>query len=77
MTLQQNTDRIQTTHIGSLPRPHHLLDQLKAKFSGRPFDEKAFEAALRSAIADVVRRASSPTSRSGSRVSSRGRTRNF
>ena len=22
MTLQQNTDHIQTTHIGSLPRPH-------------------------------------------------------
>jgi methionine synthase II (cobalamin-independent) len=23
MTLQQNTDHIQTTHIGSLPRPHN------------------------------------------------------
>jgi 5-methyltetrahydropteroyltriglutamate--homocysteine methyltransferase len=56
MTLQQNTDRIQTTHIGSLPRPHHLLDQLKAKFSGRPFDEKTFNAVLRQAIADVVRK---------------------
>ena len=29
--MQQNTDRIQTTHIGSLPRPHDLLDVLKAK----------------------------------------------
>ncbi len=56
MTLQQNTDRIHTTHIGSLPRPHHLLDQLKAKFSGKPFDEKAFEAALRNAVIDVVRK---------------------
>jgi 5-methyltetrahydropteroyltriglutamate--homocysteine methyltransferase len=56
MTLQQNTDRIQTTHIGSLPRPHHLLDQLKAKFSGKPFDEKAFDAALRQAVIDVVRK---------------------
>jgi 5-methyltetrahydropteroyltriglutamate--homocysteine methyltransferase len=56
MTLQQNADRIQTTHIGSLPRPHHLLDQLKAKFSGQRFDEKAFETALRSAVADVVRK---------------------
>jgi 5-methyltetrahydropteroyltriglutamate--homocysteine methyltransferase len=54
MTLQQNTDRIQTTHIGSLPRPHHLLDQLKAKFSGQGFDEKAFQAALRQAVIDVV-----------------------
>jgi 5-methyltetrahydropteroyltriglutamate--homocysteine methyltransferase len=56
MTLQQNTDRIQTTHIGSLPRPHHLLDQLKAKFSGEPFDEKVFETALRRAVIDVVRK---------------------
>jgi 5-methyltetrahydropteroyltriglutamate--homocysteine methyltransferase len=56
MTLQQNTGRIQTTHIGSLPRPHHLLDQLKAKFSGQPFDPKAFDAALRQAVVDVVRK---------------------
>jgi 5-methyltetrahydropteroyltriglutamate--homocysteine methyltransferase len=56
MTLQRNTDRIQTTHIGSLPRPHHLLDLLKAKFSGQPFDEKTFDAALRQAVIDVVRK---------------------
>jgi 5-methyltetrahydropteroyltriglutamate--homocysteine methyltransferase len=56
MTLQQNTDRIQTTHIGSLPRPHHLLDQLKAKLSGNTYDEKAFEATLRQAVADVVKK---------------------
>jgi 5-methyltetrahydropteroyltriglutamate--homocysteine methyltransferase len=56
VALQQNTDRIQTTHIGSLPRPHHLLDQLKAKFSGAPFDQKAFDAALREAVVDVVRK---------------------
>jgi 5-methyltetrahydropteroyltriglutamate--homocysteine methyltransferase len=55
MQLQQNTDRIQTTHIGSLPRPHRLLDALKAKYSGQPYDEAAFQAALRSAVADVVR----------------------
>ena len=28
MAVQQNTDHIQTTHIGSLPRPHPLLDLL-------------------------------------------------
>ena len=26
MAVQQNSDHIQTTHIGSLPRPHDLLD---------------------------------------------------
>ena len=44
MTLQQNTDHMQTTHIGSLPRPHALLDPMKAKFTGQPFDEAKFEA---------------------------------
>ena len=38
VTSQQNTDRIQTTHIGSLPRPHDLLD-MKAKLNGKPYDE--------------------------------------
>ena len=55
MQLQQNTDRIQTTHIGSLPRPHRLLDVMKAKYAGQPYDEKAFADALRTAVADVVR----------------------
>ncbi len=56
MTLQQNTDRIQTTHIGSLPRPHVLLDLMKAKYSGQPSDEKKFESLLADAVADVVRK---------------------
>ncbi len=56
MTLHQNTDRIQTTHIGSLPRPHALLDLMKAKFSGQPFNEQKFEALLADAVADVVRK---------------------
>ena len=55
MQLQQNTDRIQTTHIGSLPRPHALLDAIKAKYSGQNYDEKAYRRSLRGAVADVVR----------------------
>ena len=56
MNLQQNTDRIQTTHIGSLPRPHRLLDAMKAKYSGQPYDHAAFEQALRASVADIVRK---------------------
>jgi 5-methyltetrahydropteroyltriglutamate--homocysteine methyltransferase len=56
MALQQNTDRIHTTHIGSLPRPHRLLDSMKAKYSGGPYDPASFQQALRSAVADVVRK---------------------
>ena len=56
MTLQQNTDRIQTTHIGSLPRPHALLDMLKAKYSGQPYDQTAYATTLAAAVKDTVRR---------------------
>jgi 5-methyltetrahydropteroyltriglutamate--homocysteine methyltransferase len=53
--LQQNIDRIQTTHVGSLPRPHRLLDLMKAKYSGQPYEEEAYQQSLRQAVADVVR----------------------
>jgi hypothetical protein len=33
MTLQQNTDHIQTTHIGSLRRPHNTNPSLAAALS--------------------------------------------
>ncbi len=55
MTLQQNTDRVQTTHIGSLPRPHDLLDLMKAKYAGTSYDPQAFDAMLARAVADSVR----------------------
>src|SRR5256885_15800191 len=54
--MQQNTDHIQTTHIGSLPRPHDLLDLLKAKYSGGSFDQAALDAKIASSVADSVRR---------------------
>src|SRR5579863_10093203 len=56
MTLQQNTDRIQTTHIGSLPRPHDLLDLMKAKYSGQPYDKNTYDALLRTSVADSVKK---------------------
>ena len=56
MTIQQNTDRIQTTHIGSLPRPHAVLDMMKAKFAGQPYDQKTYDATIAKAVADSVRK---------------------
>src|SRR6266852_3577672 len=56
VTIQQNTDRIQTTHIGSLPRPHGLLDLMKAKFTGKPYDQKTYDATIAEAVADCVRK---------------------
>ena len=56
MTGQQNTDRIMTTHVGSLPRPHDLLDMMQARLAGREYDEAAYQARVRAAVADCVRR---------------------
>jgi 5-methyltetrahydropteroyltriglutamate--homocysteine methyltransferase len=56
MAVQQNTDHIQTTHIGSLPRPHNLLDLLKVKYAGQPFDEHQLNSVLTQAVADCVRK---------------------
>src|SRR5215469_6686994 len=56
MSIQQNVDHIQTTHIGSLPRPHDLLDLMKAKFNGQPYDRNAYDAMLKRSVAEVVRK---------------------
>jgi 5-methyltetrahydropteroyltriglutamate--homocysteine methyltransferase len=49
------SDRILTTHVGSLPRPHDLLDLMKAKLGGGEYDVEAYEERVRRAVADVVR----------------------
>jgi 5-methyltetrahydropteroyltriglutamate--homocysteine methyltransferase len=56
MALQQHTDHIQTTHIGSLPRPHNLLDLLKTKYSGQAYDESKLSSVLTQSVADCVRK---------------------
>src|SRR5262245_28439222 len=50
------SDRILTTHCGSLPRPHDLLDQMKARLGGQPYDERAYRARVKTAVAEAVRR---------------------
>src|SRR5688572_8720462 len=47
-------NRILTTHVGSLPRPHALLDMMKARLSGAPYDRDAYEARVRAAVSDIV-----------------------
>jgi len=54
--IQNNTNRIQTTHIGSLPRPHFLLDAMKAKYSKLPYDEKEYQTRLTKAVAETVKK---------------------
>jgi len=47
--------RILTTHVGSLPRPKHLLDLMKARMAGDRGNEEAYGAAVKSAVDDTVR----------------------
>jgi 5-methyltetrahydropteroyltriglutamate--homocysteine methyltransferase len=56
--MQHSTTRILTTHCGSLPRPSGLLDLMKAKITGQPYDEAAYESSVSKAVADVVRQQS-------------------
>jgi 5-methyltetrahydropteroyltriglutamate--homocysteine methyltransferase len=56
MSIQQNTDRILTTHVGSLPRPKNLLDLMKARLAGEAYDRAAYDARVREAVATCVRR---------------------
>ena len=50
--------KILTTHVGSLPRPHDLLDLMKEKISGRAFDRDKYENRVKTAVAECVRRQS-------------------
>jgi len=52
--MKLSTDRILTTHVGSLPRPPELLALLEARETGRGFDQAAFEARLAEAVREVV-----------------------
>ncbi len=52
--MKRSTERILTTHAGSLPRPDDLRDMLIAKDEGRPYDQVSFATRVRSAVAEVV-----------------------
>ncbi|TMK02408.1 MAG: methionine synthase, partial [Alphaproteobacteria bacterium] len=44
--MKRSTERILTTHVGSLPRPADLLDVVQAREQGKRVDEKAHAARL-------------------------------
>jgi 5-methyltetrahydropteroyltriglutamate--homocysteine methyltransferase len=52
--MKRSTDRILTTHAGSLPRPADLLEAVQAREEGKPVDEKAHAARLPAAVAEIV-----------------------
>jgi 5-methyltetrahydropteroyltriglutamate--homocysteine methyltransferase len=52
--MQRSTGGFLTTHTGSLPRPHDLIQSMFAKEEGVPVDAAALAARIRSAVAEVV-----------------------
>ena len=53
--MRDSSDRILTTHAGSLARPAALREMLATRDEHRPYDGAAFAASVRSAVEDVVR----------------------
>ena len=44
--MKRSTERILTTHVGSLVRPPQVLQAILAKVSHQPYDEAAFARAV-------------------------------
>src|SRR5438552_3304413 len=53
--MQRSTERILTTHVGSLAKPDDLQDMIAARETGQPYDKAALAARVTSAIGEVVR----------------------
>jgi 5-methyltetrahydropteroyltriglutamate--homocysteine methyltransferase len=54
--MKESTERILTTHVGSLPRPPDLLEMIQAKERGQGFDGETFARRVKEAVAEVVRK---------------------
>jgi 5-methyltetrahydropteroyltriglutamate--homocysteine methyltransferase len=52
--MKLSTDRILTTHVGSLPRPEPLVDLLVKKDHGEAYDHTAMDREVRKAVMDIV-----------------------
>jgi 5-methyltetrahydropteroyltriglutamate--homocysteine methyltransferase len=53
--MKRSTNRILTTHTGSLIRPPRLLEFARARQSGESIDAQAYEQCLKDSVAEVVR----------------------
>ena len=52
--MRVSSDRILTTHVGSLPRPQDVVDFLFAQDKGEAYDEGKFEDVMQRGVADAV-----------------------
>ena len=52
--MQRSSERILTTHVGSLPRSQEVVDFLFKQDRGEPYDRAGFDAAMTRGVAEVV-----------------------
>ncbi len=52
--MQTSSERILTTHVGSMPRPQYVVDQLFAQDRGEAYDQAEFDEVMRRAVAEVA-----------------------
>jgi 5-methyltetrahydropteroyltriglutamate--homocysteine methyltransferase len=52
--MKKSTDRILTTHTGSLPRPEKLIELMFAKEEGRKVEENALRKCVRESVREIV-----------------------
>jgi 5-methyltetrahydropteroyltriglutamate--homocysteine methyltransferase len=53
--MKLSTDRILTTHVGSLPRPDDLFEMMLAKMDGKLVDQAIYAARIEKAVEDSVK----------------------
>jgi 5-methyltetrahydropteroyltriglutamate--homocysteine methyltransferase len=54
--MKRSTERILTTHVGSLVRPPAILESILTRAAGRKVDQDAFERLVGEGVCDVVRK---------------------
>ena len=52
--MRRSTERILTTHTGSLPRPSDVAEMLRSREEGQPIDQFTLDALIRKAVEEVV-----------------------
>src|SRR3989442_11601893 len=54
--MKRSTERILSTHVGSLARPEALIPILRSMERGQPYDRETYAKLVRDAVTDVVRK---------------------
>jgi 5-methyltetrahydropteroyltriglutamate--homocysteine methyltransferase len=54
--MKRSSERILTTHTGSLPRPESLMALIEQKEAGTLLDQNSFAAAIKNGVAAIVRK---------------------